>query len=203
MTPVHYVPTGVANLASVTAAFARLDCELVPATEATAIATAQRLLLPGVGQFGAACQRLQAAGMMQALRERLERGAPTLAICLGMQLCADGSDEAPQHRGLGVLQGRLQRFPPTVRCPQMGWNAVAAPADTRLLRNGHAYFANSYRLAAAPAGWHAATAEHGGSFVAALERGAVLLCQFHPELSGSYGQELLARWLACAGDAPC
>lgn len=203
MTPVHYVPTGVANLASVTAAFARLDCELVPAAAAAAIATAPRLLLPGVGQFGAACQRLQAAGLLQALRERLERGAPTLAICLGMQLCADGSDEAPQQRGLGVLQGRLQRFPPAVRCPQMGWNAVTAPAGARLLRNGHAYFANSYRLAAAPAGWLAATAEHGGSFVAALERGALLLCQFHPELSGSYGQELLTRWLASAAEAPC
>jgi len=201
--PVHYLPTGVANLASVKAAFARLDCELVPAEDVAAVTASARLLLPGVGQFGAANQRLQAAGVTQALRERMQRGAPTLAICLGMQLCADGSDEAPDQRGLGVLPGWLQRFPAPLRCPQMGWNMVEAAPGARLLQSGHAYFANSYRLTTVPAGWLGAMANHGERFVAALERGAVLLCQFHPELSGSYGRELLARWLACTAEATC
>lgn len=203
MIPLHYVPTGVANLASVQAAFARLGCELVEAPDAAAVRAAARLLLPGVGQFSAAMQRLQAAGVNQALRERMQRGAPTLAICLGMQLCADGSEEAPQQRGLGVLPGWLQRFPAPLRCPQMGWNLVDTDPAARLLQSGHAYFANSYRLTTVPTGWLGATAIHGERFVAALERGAVLLCQFHPELSGNYGRELLARWLASAEEATC
>ena len=91
-------------------------------------------------------------------------------------------------------------FPDGGRAPQFGWNKVTAQAGCRLLQDGYAYFANSYRVRAVPDGWHAATADHGGPFVAAMERGAVLACQFHPELSGRYGIELLRRWI---GGAAC
>ena len=86
-------------------------------------------------------------------------------------------------------------FPDGVRVPQFGWNAVEAAPDCNLLESGFAYFANSYRATLAP-GWKVATAEHGGSFIAAIERGNVVGCQFHPELSGAYGAALLSRWLA-------
>lgn len=199
------VPTGVANLASVAAAFARLGAPLVRCRSAAEVGDAAALVLPGVGHFGAAMQALQRDGLLAALRQRLAAGRPTLGICLGMQLCCAGSDEAPAALGLGLVPARLCAFAAGVRAPQMGWNRIAAAADARLLRSGAAYFANSYRLAAAPGGWSAATAEHGGSFVAGLERGAVLLCQFHPELSGEFGSALLQRWLdaATAAVTPC
>ena len=207
MKPLPFVATGVANTASVRAAFARLGRELVPATLVDVQAPAA-LVLPGVGHFAAAMRVLQRLGFVEPLRQRMQRGAPTLGICLGMQLCCEGSDEAPGIAGIGVVAGTVRRFGPDVRCPQMGWNGVAAPAGAGLLRTGHAYFANSYALPDAPAGWRYATTDHGQPFVSALERDAVLLCQFHPELSGAYGRDLLAGWLARAdaassGEASC
>ena len=95
---------------------------------------------------------------------------------------------------MAVLPGRVGRFPESVRVPQFGWNRVEPEPGCRLLEPGYAYFANSYRVLEAP-GCSVATAEHGGRFVAALEQGRVLACQFHPELSGAYGHELIARWL--------
>ncbi len=90
---------------------------------------------------------------------------------------------------------------PGVRVPQLGWNHVAPQAGCSLLREGYAYFANSFRLAAPPAGFAAAISHHGGPFVAAFERGPVLACQFHPELSGAWGIDLLRRWVAAATGA--
>jgi len=95
-----------------------------------------------------------------------------------------------------VLPGRASRFPAGVRVPQIGWNRIEPQAGAVFLEPGYAYFANSYRMTTVPAGWTAAFAEHGDRWVAALERGAVLACQFHPELSGVWGNQLLRRWLA-------
>ena len=107
-------------------------------------------------------------------------------------------------RGLGLLPARATRFSRGVRVPQLGWNLVRPRPGCRLLQEGHAYFANSYKLDAVPDGWQGALAEHGGAFVAAVERGAVLACQFHPELSGAWGLALLRRWLdLAAGGAAC
>ncbi len=202
MTTLPTVRTGVANLAAVAAAFARLSVQLVPATAAD-VAAATPLLLPGVGQFGAAMAELSANGLVAPLQQRLAAGHPTLGICLGMQLCCRGSDEAPGVPGLGVIDAMVTRFPADVRCPQMGWNEVDLQSDAGpgLVWAGLAYYANSYRLAAAPAGYRSTTSDHGGRFVATLERGRVLLCQFHPELSGNYGHALLQRWLVAAGVA--
>ena len=108
--------------------------------------------------------------------------------------------------GLGTLSAGVTRFPDGVRVPQLGWNRIDAAAGCRFLRSGHAYFANSYRIAGTGVdGWHAAISDHGGPFVAAVERGAVVACQFHPELSGTWGIDLLSRWLqesAGAAGAP-
>ncbi len=204
MTAITLVPTGVANLASVRAAFTRLGSTLVEARSPADITASAAVLLPGVGHFGAARRALDARGFAAPLARRLLADRPTLAICLGMQLCCEGSDEDPDVPGLAVVPGRVTRFPAAERCPQMGWNPINATADAHLLASGHAWFANSYRLATPPAGWTVALAEHGGPFVAALERGPVLLCQFHPELSGAFGQALLQRWLdRAAAEVPC
>ena len=95
-----------------------------------------------------------------------------------------------------------RRFGEGVRVPQLGWNQIVPAAECQLLRGGYAYFANSYRLIEPPPGFAVATADHGGPFVAAIERGPLLACQFHPELSGAWGIELLRRWIVRAFAAP-
>ena len=193
------VPTGTANLASVRAALERAGAAPRLASGADDVLGAARLVLPGVGSFGAARASLEAQELAAALRARAADGRPLLAICLGLQLLAEASDESPGVAGLALFPGRVTRFAAEgIRVPQLGWNAVEPDACCRLLARGHAYFANSYRLEAAPEGWHAAWSDHGGRFVAALERGSALACQFHPELSGAWGQALVARWLEAA-----
>lgn len=196
------VRTGTANLASVLAGLARAGAAPRLASDPREVAAARRVVLPGVGSFGAAMDNLRADGLDGVLRERLESGRPLLAICLGLQVVAEASEESPGARGLGVIPDTVRRITGDVRVPQLGWNTVAPQDGCALLKPGHAYFANSYCLQKAPAGWSAALTEHGGPFVAALERGPQLLCQFHPELSGAWGLALLVRWLS-AVEAAC
>jgi imidazole glycerol phosphate synthase glutamine amidotransferase subunit len=194
-TEVVVVPTGTANLASVLAALARLGARARIADDAAMVEGADHVVLPGVGSFGATMAGLRAAGLTDALAARVGDGLATLAMCVGLQVLFEASEESPGAVGLGVLPGRVGRFPEAVRVPQFGWNRVTPEPGCRLVEPGYAYFANSYRVLEAP-GCAAATAEHGGRFVAALERDRVLACQFHPELSGVYGHDLIARWLA-------
>jgi imidazole glycerol phosphate synthase glutamine amidotransferase subunit len=191
---VTIIRTGSANLASVVAALERAGCSVTVSEEPQAAANADRVVLPGVGSFGAVARRLAERGLVGPLVERVRSGRPTLAICLGLQLLGSGSEENPGVPGLGILPVTATRFPGGLRVPQLGWNSVAAGDGTRLLEDGAAYFANSYKLDVVPDGWRAAVADHGGPFVAALERGPVLACQFHPELSGGWGQALIERW---------
>jgi len=200
---VRIVDTGVANTASVVAALARAGAHATPTLDRGAIAAAPLVVLPGVGSFGAGMDRLGRAGLVGPLTDRIARGAPTLAICLGMQLLLEGSEESPGVAGLGVVPGVARRFGQGVVVPQFGWNAVRAGAGCESMRSGHAYFANSYRLTDPPAGWACATADHGGPFVAGMERGAVVACQFHPELSGAWGLELLRSWVGRGEGAAC
>ena len=151
-----------------------------------------------VGAFGPVARRLALRGLAGPLAERARLGRPTFAVCLGLQLLAAASEESPGASGLGVLPATITRFAAGLRVPQLGWNRVVAGDGAALLESGDAYFANSYKLDAVPVGWVGALSHHGGEFVAALERGPVLGCQFHPELSGDWGQALIERWLAAA-----
>jgi imidazole glycerol phosphate synthase glutamine amidotransferase subunit len=160
---------------------------------------ADLVVLPGVGTFGAAGAALDGAGWSDRLRARLAAGHPTLAVCVGMQLLAERSEESVGAVGLGMIEATVTRLPTGVRVPQLGWNQVIPQAGCRFLAGGWAYFAHSYRIGLAPAGWSVATTDYGGVFPAALEKGDVLACQFHPELSGGWGLELLRRWLEGTG----
>jgi imidazole glycerol phosphate synthase glutamine amidotransferase subunit len=213
--PVALAPTGVANLASVVAALRRAGAAPFAAAGPEELAAAPYALVPGVGSFGSAMGTLASSGMDEAIRDRLTRRAPTMGICAGMQVFFEASEESPGVAGLGAAPGRFGRFPSSVPVPQLGWNRVAAqdgmgappapPGDApRIVRPGWAYFANSYRILEAPAGFAASRAVYGDDFVAALEsearaeggRGpALLLCQFHPELSGPWGLGVYKRWL--------
>lgn len=194
---VTLIATGVANLASVEAAFARLGARTERTVNVARIEAAEALVLPGVGAFEPGIRFLRENGLDEILRERVESDRPLLSVCLGMQLLCESSEEArSESRGLGIVPGRLRRFPDQVRVPQLGWNRVRVEGQARFLADGAAYFANSFRLPDVPEGFTCALAEHSGPFVAALERGRLLACQFHPELSGAFGEALLQRWLS-------
>ena len=201
--PVLVVPTGTANMASMVAGLKRAGACAQITTDPDRVLSCDRLVLPGVGALGAAMQRLTDQGLVEALRKRIEAGRPTLAVCVGLQILCESSAESPGVRGLGVVGGRVEKFDSSVRVPQMGWNRVEAQDGCRLIESGYAYFANSYRLVDPPDGFCAAFSDHGGKFIAALERGGVLACQFHPELSGSWGLALIKRWLERNGGGAC
>lgn len=193
---VAVVRTGSANLASVLAAVQRVGAIPQVVDDADAVRAAQCVVLPGVGHYGSAMQRLTQRGLGDAIATHVASGAPFLAICLGMQLLATGSEESVGTAGLGIMPGSATRFGNEVRVPQLGWNQVHIDTSGSLVEDGWAYYANSYALRDAPAGWQAAWTTHGERFVAALSRGPQLACQFHPELSGRWGAALLERWWA-------
>jgi len=189
------VRTGTANIASVAAALSRLGVASRVSESAEDVLGAERLVLPGVGTLAAAMERLYECDLVESIRERVEGDRPTLAICLGMQSMCEGSEESPGMRGLGIVPGSILRFPDRVRVPQLGWNRISSESGCKYLSDGYAYFANSYRLVDVPSGWKVARCDYAGEFVAAMERGNVLACQFHPELSGDFGLGIMERWL--------
>ena len=193
---VRVVRTSTANLAAVVAAFRRLGREVQLTHDPSDVLEGEHVVLPGVGAFGAARSAVVEHGLDEALRLRIREGRPTLAICLGLQLLAEGSEEDPGTSGLGLIPGVSRSFDPgAVRVPHMGWNEVRSGSGSAIVRSGFAYFAHTYRLTSEPPGWATAMTDYDGPFVAAVEKGAVVACQFHPELSGAYGSGLLSSWL--------
>ena len=191
----HLIQTGIANVASISAAFERIGCKVVLTSDSEVIAKSERVILPGVGAFGAGMKTLEEFNLKAPLKQRIAENKPTLAVCLGMQLLTESSDETPGVSGLGIIHGHVERFAHTLRVPHFGWNQVVASSASRFISTGFAYFANSYRLSTVSLPWLSATCTYGSTFVAAVEHGNILGCQFHPELSGDWGTELLVRWL--------
>lgn len=198
MTRVAIVDSGVANIASVQAAFARLGVPTEVTTDPGALRGASHVVVPGVGAFGTGVGALRARGMDMAIRDAVSSGTPLLAICLGLQVLCESSDESPGIRGLGIIDGACTRLPDDVPVPHLGWNVVEPDTSSRILATMEASFANSFALRDPPPGWNVAWTRHGDRFVAGLERGRTLACQFHPELSGNAGLRLIERWLTGA-----
>ncbi len=206
---IQIINTGVANIRSLEAAFDRLQQPWQLTEDANQIASATHVVLPGVGAFSAAAEAIDRLGLREAVIERIARDKPLLCICLGMQLLAESSEEAPGVAGLSVIPHQIKRFSNTVAVPQLGWNEVrprsanaASSGSSSSNANpptpfvtGEAYFANSFRLTECPDGWGCAETEYDGPFISSIWRGRVLACQFHPELSGAWGQQLLANWI--------
>ena len=192
---IQIINTGVANIRSLQAAFDRLGCQWNLTENANEIEDASHVVLPGVGAFAAAAQSLDRLNLRESITRRINQpDSPTLCICLGMQLLCESSEEAESVRGLGILPHSIKRFCNEVKVPQLGWNEVR-PTVSGPYETGEAYFANSFRLEDAPDNWGTAETEYGGKFISSVWRGRTLACQFHPELSGRWGQQVLTNWI--------
>ncbi len=189
------VDYGVGNHQSVANALAFLGYRFVITHRPAEIDAAPALILPGVGAFGEAMDRVRDLGIGPLLVDQVQRGKPLLGICLGMQLLAETSEENGQHRGLGLLPARVVPIPPRagIKVPQVGWNTVQAHRTDVLFSTTTAdcafYFDHSFHLACSPE-YVAATVPYGGDLVAAVQRGNILGVQFHPEKSHNSGLRL-------------
>jgi glutamine amidotransferase len=189
---------GAGNLHSVANALKAAGAQDVAITaDPDLVRGADRIVLPGVGAFGACAAALRAVpGMIDALDQRVRRdGAPFLGICVGMQLMAEIGEEMGDHEGLGWIKGRIRRLAPSdpaAKVPHMGWNDVRPTAPHPLIEAGEAYFLHSYAFEGDDV---VATTDHAGAVVAAIARDNMAGVQFHPEKSQRYGLELLKRFL--------
>ena len=186
------------NLHSVENALGAAGChDLIVTADPNLVAKADRIVLPGVGAFGACAANLRAVdGLEEALtRAALTRARPFLGICVGMQLMADAGEELGEHRGLRWIAGRVTKLRPgtmDAKVPHMGWNDVAPATAHPLIEAGEAYFLHSYAFAGEEV---VATTDHAGPVPAAIGRDNLLGVQFHPEKSQRYGIDLLRRFL--------
>jgi glutamine amidotransferase len=190
---------GAGNLHSVANALRAAGCEdLTITADPDVVARADRIVLPGVGAFGACSAALRGIdGMVEAMDRRARtEGTPFLGVCVGMQLMADAGEEMGTHPGLGWIPGRVRRLEPATmeaKVPHMGWNDVVPLAEHPLVQPGEAYFLHSFAFEGDDV---IATTDHAGPVTAAIGRDTLLGVQFHPEKSQSYGLSLLTRFLA-------
>lgn len=192
---------GGGNLASLEGALEAFGLPFRRAASPADAAPEGVLVLPGDGHFGTAKAGLAASGWWAALPTLVAAGRPLLGICVGLQLLAEGSEEAPGEAGLGLLPGQVRRLGPGVKVPHMGWSKVrAAAAHPAFEGLGEAwlYFVHGYALDVTPATLY--TAEHGRAFAALAGQGRVLGFQPHPEKSGRGGRAMLRRALAWLAD---
>lgn len=193
---VGIIDYGVGNLFSLRSSFGAIGEEAFVSGEPEQLAAAGRLVLPGVGAFGDAANKLHQSGLDRFVREQAAAGKPLLGICLGMQLLFEKSYEYGEHEGLGLLKGRVipmeGRLPAGLKIPHMGWNRLEVKSG-RLLQamdGKYVYFVHSY-FADGCDDSLAAVTEYGVPITAAVERDNVFGCQFHPEKSGSVGLSIL------------
>jgi glutamine amidotransferase len=188
------------NLASVQRAVAHLGFNAEVTADPRRIASADRVIFPGVGAAGQCMANLRERGLDQALHQVADSGKPLLCVCIGMQLLFDFSDEDGGVDCLGILPGVVERFvpEPQIKVPHMGWNAVET-ADSKIFsgiaNNQHFYFVHSYYCAPGPEVQVIAIADHGGKFCAGVRRDNLVAVQFHPEKSGENGLTLLRNFL--------
>ena len=193
------------NIRNVENAFRLLGEEVRITRDAEEISNASRVVLPGVGAFGDAMNRLQSYGLTEVIRERVKMGNPFLGICLGLQLLFEESEESPGVKGLSLLPGKIRRIPEgeDLKIPHIGWNDLSFPKESRLFRglqkNPFVYFVHSYYLHSEDASIVAAQTTYGVTIDAAVEEDNLFACQFHPEKSAEVGMQILKNFLAAEG----
>ncbi len=189
------------NIRSVEKAVALLGHEAVVTGKQEMILSADHVILPGVGAFGDAMDKLKRFGLIETIREAVRRKLPFLGICLGLQLMFESSEEAPGVEGLGLLPGKILRIPDGegLKIPHIGWNSLKFPNQGRLFRgiaeDAYVYFVHSYYLQADDPQIVTATTEYGTLIHASVERDNLFACQFHPEKSSEPGLMILQNFL--------
>ena len=187
------------NLKSVEKALLFLGEEAKITSDAEEILSADKIILPGVGAFGDAMEKLNSRGLSEVIREVVKRKIPLLGICLGLQLLFEASEESPGVEGLSVLKGKIKRIPDKegFKVPHIGWNSLKINPDSRLFagipEDSYVYFVHSYYLAAEEP-IVAAQTDYVVDIHAAVEKEQVFACQFHPEKSGDIGLKLLKNF---------
>ncbi|MBR4864415.1 MAG: imidazole glycerol phosphate synthase subunit HisH [Oscillospiraceae bacterium] len=200
------VDYGVGNLFSLTSSFAAIGQEVVVTADPRVLEAADKILLPGVGAFGDAADKLRATGLDKVLVQLAKQGKPLMGICLGMQLLFEEGHEYGIHKGLGLIPGKVVAMknviPQALKIPHMGWNALDFQKESPLfahIKNRdcvyfvHSYYATDCREAVI------ATAEYGAMLTAAVQMGNVFGCQFHPEKSGTVGLNILRAFAEMEG----
>ena len=199
------VDYGMGNLRSVQRAFEYVGAEAVITAHRETIESASAVVLPGVGAFGKAMSNLEQEGLTDVIRQVIAQGRPFLGICLGLQLFFEESDEMGQHRGLGVLGGKVKRFEVNGRrhgykVPQIGWNQIhiqrASPLLEGVADGSYAYFVHSYYVAPADAEIILATTDYGIDYASIIGQGNIFGIQFHPEKSQAVGLRILRNFTA-------
>ncbi len=189
------------NIKSVEKALQFLGEEVVITRNPEILLSASKVILPGVGAFGDAMSRLTEYGLVDVIKKIVDNGTPFLGICLGLQLLFDSSEEAPGVKGLGILPGKIVKFPNEIglKIPQIGWNALKQPNKGKLfegIEDGEfVYFVHSYYLIADNFDDVVATTEYGVTVHASVERNNVFACQFHPEKSSEVGMKILKNFI--------
>ena len=193
------VDYGVGNLFSLVSSFAAIGADAVVTGEADVIRSADKIILPGVGAFGDAAEKLRRSGLDLVLKDEAKKGKPLMGICLGMQLLLERSFEYGEHEGLGLIEGAIRPIadviPSELKIPHIGWNALRftenkSPLFKYINEGDHVYFVHSFYGTGCDDSV-IATAEYGAPLTAAVARGNVMGCQFHPEKSGNVGLNIL------------
>ena len=189
------------NIKSVEKALQYLGEEVIITREAEVILNADGVILPGVGAFGDAMDKLNRYGLTEVIHQYVETGKPFLGICLGLQLLFEESEESPRVRGLHLLDGKIVRIPAEngLKVPHIGWNDLSFPREGKLFRglkeHSYVYFVHSFYLQAEEEQVVTATAEYGVNIHASVEKGNVFACQFHPEKSSEVGLQILRNFI--------
>jgi len=188
---------GIGNLRSAQKALEKVGAEAVLTADPAVVEAAAGVVLPGVGHVGRCLEALRTSGLEEPAKAAIDAGVPFIGICVGMQMLYDGSEEAPDVKGMGVLPGTVRLLPEGVKRPQMQWNVLdhrSTPMLAGLVDPIWMYFVHSY--APETSDDVVATCEYGGPVVAAVVRDNLWATQFHPEKSGAAGLQLLANFVA-------
>lgn len=194
------------NIKSVEKAIEFLGEEVEITSDKEKILASDGVILPGVGAFGVAMEKLHSRNLVETIKEYAKTGKPFLGICLGLQLLFDESDETPGVKGLGLLEGKIKKIPSeyedgtTLKVPHIGWNSIDINPSSKLMKgipsDSYVYFVHSFYLEAANLSDVIATTEYGVKIHAAVERDNIMATQFHPEKSSDVGLKILSNFIA-------